>query len=258
MKFKLFVALGLGMMMGLANVSMAAPEMAPVDRVTGSLVTLKVAGADLKDVLAKVAEQTGNGVLSLPENWKGKSVTADFDRKPYWQAIDELCKTQGLVYQADMQKGGLKLVPGVDIGGVTSYAGPVVFKITSGSASHSAWDAHANAGISFQVSAFWENRLKPASSQPVVIDKLTDDQGADLKAQVGNNDTFEMFRAMGKMPNGPASMPPVGGFFVKMMKYPEGMTKLGEMSGRYPLMFAIPEGTKPQEYQFKFTGVPAP
>lgn len=222
-----------------------APEAGGFDRVTGSLVTLKVVDADLKDILAKIAEQTGNKALVLPENWQGKPVTVDFDKTPYWKAIDQLCKMAGLVYQAHWQDSVLHLVPGVDVGGVTSYAGPVVFKVATGSANHGYWGARQDDRLNYQVSIFREDRLKPAWHEPVVVEKLTDDQGATLKVQVMDN-SFPggLGGRMMKRPTGTgmsSTPPPTGGFMLTIQGYPEGLTKLDVLTGKLTLAFA--EGT---------------
>lgn len=214
------------------------------DRDKGSLITLKVANAELSKVLEEIARQSGNRAMAVQEDWKGeKPVTVNWDKTPYWKAVDEVCQQEGLVYQLGWrnQNMELMLVPSEKSSGPTSYAGPVVFKIASASKDRLYWGNTGADILTYEVMAYWEDRLNPGFGGTATVEKMTDEKGGELKAEAtnayGGFGTFSrrgmMMMARGGAGNNPqSSAPVVTQFEVTVAPYPETLTKLGELSGK--------------------------
>ncbi len=220
------------------------PEVGEFDRRTGSLITLKLANADLATVLEGIAQQTGNKALALPQDWKGKPITVDFDKTPYWKAIDQLCKMEGLMYQPDWRERALQLVPAEDVTEITSYAGPLVLKIISARKNRSYRSVRKDNRLACNVQVFWEDRLSPGWHEPVEVGKVTDQTGAELKvdqpgargarrAGMRGGMAWQFGRARGMRGGMPMSS-----FQVTVPDYPENLTRLSEISGKLTTAFA--------------------
>ena len=208
----------------------------PFDREVGSLVTLKLTNADMKTALDSIAQQTGNRALALPEDWKGKPVTVDFDKTPYWKAIDEVCRQQSLIYEPDWRTGALKLVPVEAYVDVSSYVGPLVFKVSTASKNRTYRSSRRYDRLTYNVYVFWEDRLRPSWNEPVEVKKLTDQAGAEIRLEPPD----ERARSLRgrSMRFGRSEAMAVSWFQVRVPDYPEGLTKLSEMSGELTLAFA--------------------
>ena len=233
-----------------AKVDVAGTALMPgaFDRTVGSLVTLKVANADLKEVLDKIAQQTGNKAMSLPDGWQGKPVTVDLNKTPYWQAMDQLCEMEGLAYQISWGRQGpeLRLAPADRVKAPTSYAGPIVFKVVSSQKTRWHWGNSQGDQLVFDVTAFWEDGLKPSSNGTSVVEKMTDAKGTALKASVTSAMGPWGMRTMGRRGMGAATQtssgPGTTPLRVVVSEYPEGLAKVSELSGK--LTFAYGEGTQ--------------
>lgn len=168
----------------------AAPPAAktdPGDIGRASTITLDVKDAELATVLAEFAKQSGNRAISVDADILAKPVTVKLDKTPYWEALDKLCAQQGLAYQADPGAGVLTLVPAPAGDVKTSYAGPVVFKLSSISAAGEADGAAAAGKLKCTVDFFWEDRLAPTSFKPARLEKLTDAAGNPCNLPRGLN-----------------------------------------------------------------------
>ena len=154
-----------------------------VDMATPTRITFEAHDVDFRAVLAEIAKITGNKGPALANGVVAKPVTVAFDKTPYWVAIDRLCKLDGLMLK--IEDGQLVLVAAEGEPAPTSYAGPVMFKVTSVAVEPE--DAEPpNAGkLKCVVTVFWEDRLGPSAFKPFLLESLTDGAGRDWDKAAG-------------------------------------------------------------------------
>ena len=222
-----------------AGVAGAAPVAVRLGKDLESLIKLKIQDARPAEILDEIAKQTGNKSFVLPEGWTGKPMTVHFDRTPYWQAIDQICKEQGLVIQPDRQTQGLGLAVAPNATEITCYSGPVVFKINTAMKLKNYRVSQSTDTLTYSLSYFWESRLDAAIVGPEKVEKVTDAGGALLQllrvAEPGRVRIMQGQAVMAFLED-----LPFGSFTVAVQQYPDDLRAIGEMSGEVTL--ALPEG----------------
>lgn len=154
----------------------------------GSLVTLKASDMPLSNVLAELARQSGNTIVDhrqqFGEEVTDPPLTVDFNRVPFWDALDKVLDEAGLTIYPHIDKGGLYLV-NLPTGrrnrvGTASVSGP--FRI-EGTRFEAVRDLRNERGRSLKLffDVAWEPRITPILiSQPLDQIRATGSGGEPL------------------------------------------------------------------------------
>ncbi len=167
-------------------VDLKDPDAPVVVNLGPSKVTLSARDVPLSELLDTLATKSGNKELVAVQAAKDRPVSLDVKDVLYWDAVDQLCRTYGLVLTLDpaTQKPALAAMDGtLDPGAV---AGPVVLKLNTGSVSRSfrvaksAWSKPSTiATVAYGAGVYWEDRLN-ISTVAVVVRKLLLPDGKDV------------------------------------------------------------------------------
>ncbi len=242
----------LGMLVGLSGICAGADapsgnaaeapaaKLEPADIGRASTVTLDVKDAELATVLAEIAKQSGNKVIAVEAGITPKPVTIKLDKTSYWEALDGLCKQQGLAYQFDANDA-MTLVPASAGDVKTSYAGPVVFKLTSISPAGEADGAAVAGKLKCTVNFFWEDRLTPSAFKPAHVEKVTDAAGNPCELPRGMDWTVGKTSTSGGGSMGRFAVlgSPCGGkFSFWLARGADNADAFAEISGRFGLVMS--------------------
>lgn len=169
-----------------------------------SRISLRVAQAQLSEVLVKLEKQTGNRFRDGRDEFGGgadkRLITLDIDDEPFWPAIDKLLDEAKLGIYPYGEEGQLTLVDREPNAGrrykAAAYAGPFRFEPLSLAATRGLRD-DSTSRLDLRVEVAWEPRLRPiAISQPMagltvtgsggsVLGPRTPDQSVDLEVTPG-------------------------------------------------------------------------
>lgn len=182
--FFLILAL-FGAGLGSSLSSVAAAE-APAD---GSTVTLKANDVPLMEVFQTVEKQTGNRVVDLRQVDEGANpqqqiVKINFQKEPFWSAIDKMLDAARLSLDNDSGEVGLALVdrPKGERKrfGSAAYGGPFRMEVLEVQAQQNLRQPEEKS-LKLQLEVAWEPRLQPiAVSQPAIDVSATADEAKIL------------------------------------------------------------------------------
>lgn len=171
----------------LARVRTALEQLAAVKSVETSTVTLK-GSFKFSEVLQKIRQQTGNPIVDYRRQFgqqpEDVQVTVDFDRTPFWKAIDELLdQTKLTLYNHTGEEGiGIvgrsdSLVPRV---GSAQYVGAFRVAAVDLNARRDLRDTNGRS-LQLTLEVAWEPRLKPVVLlQPLGKMKALDEQARTI------------------------------------------------------------------------------
>ncbi|HUW55344.1 MAG TPA: hypothetical protein VMZ92_01815 [Planctomycetota bacterium] len=146
-----------------------------------SRITLRTRQTPLAEVIRQFAVLSGNAALPLKTTSVLKNpVTLDVKDLPYWQAVDELLKTAGLVHAYDWSTRSMVVnagTPGDDIG---AYPGPAMVKLNSVSRVLNCLGGRRIRRLSFGLLYAWEDRL-PVIYGVLVVTRARTAKGKELK-----------------------------------------------------------------------------
>jgi hypothetical protein len=150
-----------------------------------SLITLKDDAAPFSTVIAALAEQSGNKIEDRRERFgqpvNDPKIKVNFEKMPFWQALDEALDQAGLALYPFAEGPGLNVVAKSEkqlpAAKSASYAGPFRLLPTQVMATR---DLRSDARplVSISVEAAWEPRVKPIAIQQKIQDiEAVDDKG---------------------------------------------------------------------------------
>ncbi len=135
------------------------------------------------DAIAAIAKQTGN-VIELANPEATSNVEVKYDKKPFWEAMDDLMTQARLRIDTYSGTEGMSLVPRQDNsilpGPLPSAAGP--FQVVALSAQTSIqYGARSSGQLDISLQVNWEPRLKPVFLEvPMGRMKVILDDGSEL------------------------------------------------------------------------------
>ncbi|NUQ61526.1 MAG: hypothetical protein HUU20_03495 [Pirellulales bacterium] len=135
----------------------------------------------LAEAVAKIQEQTGNRIVVQGGGPVADlKVNLDFNKAPFWEAIDEITRQTGLSVYPYGEEKGITLVarPPEQAAGpsLVSYTGPLRFEAIRVLAQRDLCTAEGSLRVTFE--AAWEPRLAPISlQQPMNTVMAVDEQG---------------------------------------------------------------------------------
>ncbi|TWT88705.1 hypothetical protein Mal64_21930 [Pseudobythopirellula maris] len=172
---------------GLARVQREVETRVAQSSTVESRVTLDVEGATLAEVATLIEEQTGNRLAdnrgNFGQNVAVSPITASFDDRPFWEAVDSLLDTAGLTVYNYGGDDALALV-GRDDGarqrvGSAAYAGPFRFEPLRVVAVRSLRNPTQNV-LNVELEVAWEPRLRPIALS-VPLSELTARTASDAR-----------------------------------------------------------------------------
>jgi hypothetical protein len=152
-----------------------------------STVTLHGARS-LADALAEISRQTGNKLKDVRQQMgqeiSNPQVTANFDKTPFWQALDQTLDQAGLTVYPYAGKDELGIMARAESAlprsSRASYAGPLQFEATRLDATRDL-RVRDSASLKILMEISWEPRLRPITlQQPLADIRAVDDQGNDI------------------------------------------------------------------------------
>ena len=183
--------------------SRAAGVIAKLDQLAAerpTRVTLHYANANPRDAFAGLAKQAGVPIRIWPDYlWTGRfgatpKVTIDFTDKPFWPAMDELCKQAGARPQRMGNGEELTIMEGSGqspLAGRQSAAGrfTIVAKSYQRQRSVDYADGQTNGNDSISFVALLDPKVRLASSSPsfVQLAAATDDKGNSMVPDAGTS-----------------------------------------------------------------------
>jgi hypothetical protein len=169
-----------------ATLSSVVAEETPAD---GSTVTLKANDVPLMEVFQTVEKQTGNRVVDLRQVEEGATpqqqlVKINFQKEPFWSAIDKLLDAARLSLNNDSGEVGLALVdrPKGERKryGSAAYGGPFRMEVLEVQSQQNLRRPEEKS-LKLQLEVAWEPRLQPiAVSQPALDVSATADEAKIL------------------------------------------------------------------------------
>jgi hypothetical protein len=130
---------------------------------SASLVSFKAQTMPLAKILAALTQQTGNTVTLRQADQAEAALTADFDKTPFWQALDRLLDQAGLTVYSFGHSDGVQLVPRgpghAPRAGRACYVGPFRIEPVRVTTSRDLRDP-AGQSLVVGIEAAWEPRLK--------------------------------------------------------------------------------------------------
>lgn len=151
-------------------------------------VTLNAKSMPVWDALQEIEKQTGNRVVDLRHRGAGTgpTVTASFDKEPYWSAIDELLDQANLDVYTYAGEGAMAIVDrdasDVPRHDAAAYSGPFRIEATEIQAQRNLRKVDRNS-LKIQLQVAWEPRLRPITISQASADVVaTDEQGNELKS----------------------------------------------------------------------------
>jgi hypothetical protein len=142
----------------------------------------------LADALAEFSRQTGNKIKDVRQQMGQEAgnpqVTANFDKTPFWQALDQTLDQAGLTVYPYTGKDELGIMAlgdrALSRASRASYAGPLRFEATRVDAGRDlrTRDSHS---LKLTMEISWEPRLRPITLQQPLSDiHAVDDQGKEM------------------------------------------------------------------------------
>lgn len=102
-----------------------------VTDLSASKVSVDAKDAPLAEVVKTLARQSGNKPFILADDVKDLRVSLAAKDMPYWQAVDALCESAGLIYDQGWQEDGRHLVKfDAKTQDPAAHTGPVVVRVT--------------------------------------------------------------------------------------------------------------------------------
>ncbi len=161
-----------------------------------SVVTLHSPGMKLSKILADFQKQTGNPIID-DRAQRGQPVTdpelkADFDKTPFWKALDTVLDQAGLAVDAFSPQHGICVVArpsGQAPRSHGSYSGPFRFEAVRVFASRDLRNP-AGGALMLGLEVAWEPRLRPVGLKQPMADIVAQDENGkplavdDRKADV--------------------------------------------------------------------------
>jgi hypothetical protein len=153
-----------------------------------SRVTLRGDAVPLSKVLAAFGEQTQNRIVDARQGGgrltKSSYLRVDFDKTPFWQAMDQVLDQAGLSIDlfGDQEAARIVSRDGAEASRSkrASYAGPFRFEVTSVMAQRDLRNP-ANRVLRLEMEVAWEPRLRPIAFQHRLADVTAiDDRGRPL------------------------------------------------------------------------------
>ena len=209
---------------------------------SASKVTLKMHNVGLEEIVEALAEQSGNRLLRLPEEWEERRLSLALTDVPYWQALETLCARTGLMWSGDARTGEFRLVATPAGRQACAHAGPVVVKLESGTLRRDF--RKADRVLNCRFSYFWEDRLGPVVADGWVS-SVTGAPGTQLKLTYGWYPTDMPTRRR-------ARVVPTGQILVSLEDVPEALEKLTKLEGRVRL--TVGEGMRTFEIKDALAG----
>jgi hypothetical protein len=158
-----------------------------------SKVTLKGQGVRLSEAIQQLQKQSGNLITDLREQ-EGAEVTnpalnLDIDRKPFFEALDLVCKQAEVTPNFYTGDGSIGIMAGKPPEKpMVRYAGPFRVAFKQIAAVRDLQAATTTASAQFEVA--WEPRLRPMLLKlDTETLKIKDDQGKKVESQVGEEST---------------------------------------------------------------------
>jgi len=207
----------------------------------GSKVTVALEERPLAEVVQALAKQSGNAPLAVPDDLRNLPVTLKVADVDYWQALDRLCASAGLIYVPDLEHGGLRLDKALEHEGHGAYVGCMVVKaeevrrIADYRVIREPRPGMTSADTRCVVRYFWEDRLPVVRARAEVIE-VRDAEGRPIrKTQIPQPRPYRVHVEHG-------SRPPSGTMTFYMTGIPEDADRLSEVSGVVALWWG--EGRK--------------
>lgn len=153
-----------------------------------SLITLKADDMPLAKVLAELAKQSGNAIVDhrteFGEEVTEPKLTFDFNRVPFWEALDKVLDDSGLAIYPHVDKSGIYVVnqpPGRrERAGNASISGPFRIEATRFEAIRDLRNPQGRS-LKLYMDVAWEPRLTPILiSQPLDQVRATGNNGEPL------------------------------------------------------------------------------
>lgn len=216
------------------NVQAAKP--APRIDPEPSKITLSVRDARLADVLQTLADRSGNAALAPPAKSEDRLVSVNVKDATYWEALDAVCRSAGLVYRIDPRPNtpGLVLRPMANAGDAGVYLGPVAVKLDACTRYASLRNPDQKDYLSYSFSYYWEERLPVVAAQ-VQVRKAAGFDGSDLvKPESLGSFTWSPTQWGRGSKCG-------DGFSLTITDPPAGLVKVAEISGTVRLDFGTGE-----------------
>lgn len=165
-------------------------QTAAEEATSGSTVTLQADSKPPFEILAAIAEQTGNAISDGrqgvdPQNDPLPRISVKFEKTPFWQALDEVLDRAELTVYPYGEKPGINVVPRpprrLPRQSRASYSGPFRFEPISVFAQTDLRDlAGGNLQVTVEIS--WEPKVRPISIRlPMGRLEVTDGDGRPLK-----------------------------------------------------------------------------
>ncbi len=171
----------------LARIRQKLQQLAAEAATRASRITLHSPGMKLSKILAEWEKQSGNRIIDVRKE-RGQPFTdpelkVDFDKAPFWKALDEVLDRAGVGVDAFGQQRGINVVargPGQAPRSHASYSGPFRFEPVRIFASRELrGSAGGSLGLALEVT--WEPRLRPIGLKQRMADiTARDDAGQPL------------------------------------------------------------------------------
>ncbi len=148
-------------------------------------VTLRGEAMPLSKILAAIQDQTGNRIqLRAPPAPNEPPLTVDFDKAPFWQALDDVARRAGLQVYPFGDQAELTLIPQpngeVAQPNLTSCSGSFRFEVVSALAKRT-FRIPQSGTLDLAIEVAWEPRLSPiALTQPIAAIQAVDERGKSI------------------------------------------------------------------------------
>lgn len=158
----------------------------------GSTVTLHVSNKPLSDVLAELTRLTGNKLKDVRQQMgqelPNPKLTLDFDKKPFWEALDKTLDQANLTIYHFTESDALGIVARgekqLPRSGRASYAGPLRIEATRLIAERDLRAPPEAGALKLTLEIAWEPRMRPITLvQPLADLKATDDRGRRIQVE---------------------------------------------------------------------------
>ena len=171
----------------LGRIRQKLQQLAAETATRASLITLHSPGMKLSKILAEMEKQSGNRIADVRKEmgqpFADPELKVDFDKTPFWKALDEVLDRAGLGVYAFGQQRGINVVTrgrGQSPRSRASYSGPFRLEPVRIFASRDLRDA-AGGALTLVVEVAWEPRLRPIGLKQRMADIIArDDAGQPL------------------------------------------------------------------------------
>jgi hypothetical protein len=158
------------------------------DSAKASTITL-TGSKPLSEVIADIEKQTGNKLIDIRDRFGQQApdsqVKTDFEKMPFWQAVDTVLDRAGMSVYNYANEAGLAIIEKpekqLDRGPRASYVGPLRIEVTRVSAERMpALEESGSLKVALEIA--WEPRLRPITFQQSLASlKAVDDAGNQIK-----------------------------------------------------------------------------